>query len=108
MDHSLPLTKGELLEFGDAKGFKDHFEYIRSYSPYENIEKKDYPNILITTSLSDSRSYLMNLQNIAQSLESLKLIIIYYYLNVKWMLDMVENQEELPLLKKSRLTMPLF
>ena len=55
MDHSLPLTKGELLEFGDAKGFKDHFEYIRSYSPYENIEKKDYPNILITTSLSDSR-----------------------------------------------------
>ena len=55
MDHSLPLTKGELLEFGDAKNIKEHFEYIRSYAPYDNLEKKDYPNILITTSLSDSR-----------------------------------------------------
>jgi oligopeptidase B len=55
MDHSLPLTKGELLEFGDAKNNKKHFEYIRSYAPYDNIEKKDYPHILITTSLSDSR-----------------------------------------------------
>ena len=55
MDHSLPLTKGELLEFGDAKNNKDHFEYIKSYAPYNNIEKKDYPNMLITTSLSDSR-----------------------------------------------------
>jgi oligopeptidase B len=55
MDHSLPLTKGELLEFGDAKNNKEHFEYIRSYAPYDNLEKKDYPHILITTSLSDSR-----------------------------------------------------
>ena len=45
MDHSLPLTPGEILEFGDAKNNKDHFEYIRSYAPYDNIEKKDYPNI---------------------------------------------------------------
>ena len=55
MDHSLPLTKGELLEFGDAKNNKEHFKYIRSYAPYDNVEKKDYPHILITTSLSDSR-----------------------------------------------------
>jgi len=55
MDHSLPLTPGELLEFGDAKNNKEHFEYIRSYAPYDNIEKKNYPHILITTSLSDSR-----------------------------------------------------
>ena len=55
MDHSLPLTKGELLEFGDAKFNKKHFEYIKSYAPYDNIEKKDYPSLLITTSLSDSR-----------------------------------------------------
>ena len=55
MDHSLPLTKGELLEFGDAKNNKEHFEYIRSYAPYDNLEKKNYPHILITTSLSDSR-----------------------------------------------------
>ena len=37
MDHSLPLTKGELLEFGDAKNNKEHFEYIRSYAPYDNL-----------------------------------------------------------------------
>ncbi len=55
MDHSLPLTPGELLEFGDAKNNREHFEYIRSYAPYDNIEKKNYPHILITTSLSDSR-----------------------------------------------------
>ncbi len=55
LDHSLPLTKGELKEFGDAKNNKEHFEYIRSYASYDNIAKKDYPHILITTSLSDSR-----------------------------------------------------
>tara|TARA_Y100001970_G_scaffold166037_1_gene203036 strand:+ start:10 stop:2079 length:2070 start_codon:yes stop_codon:yes gene_type:complete len=55
LDHSLPLTKGELKEFGDAKNNKEHFEYIRSYAPYDNIKKKNYPHILITTSLSDSR-----------------------------------------------------
>ena len=55
LDHSLPLTVGEFNEFGNAKENKDHFNYIRSYSPYENIKKMDYPNILITTSLSDNR-----------------------------------------------------
>jgi len=55
MDHSLPLTAGEFNEFGNAKENKDHFEYIRSYSPYENLEKKDYPHMLVTTSLSDNR-----------------------------------------------------
>ena len=55
MDHSLPLSLGELREFADAKNNKKHFEYIRSYAPYDNLEKKDYPHILITTSLSDSR-----------------------------------------------------
>ena len=53
--HELPLTKGEFKEFGDAKNNKEHFKYIRSYDPIQNIEKKDYPHILITTSLSDSR-----------------------------------------------------
>ena len=55
LDHSLPLTKGELKEFGDAKNNEDHFKYILSYAPYNNIEKKNYPHILLTTSLSDSR-----------------------------------------------------
>ncbi len=55
LDHSLPLTIGEFDEFGNAKFNKNHFEYIYSYAPYNNIKKMDYPHILITTSLSDNR-----------------------------------------------------
>ena len=55
LDHSLPLTVGEFDEFGNAKENKEHFNYIFSYAPYNNIKKMDYPNILITTSLSDNR-----------------------------------------------------
>ncbi len=55
LDHSLPLTVGEFDEFGNARDKKEHFDYIFSYAPYNNIKKMDYPNILITTSLSDNR-----------------------------------------------------
>ena len=55
LDHSLPLTLGEFDEFGNAKDNKEHFDYIYSYAPYNNIKKMDYPHILITTSLSDNR-----------------------------------------------------
>ena len=55
LDHSLPLTVGEFDEFGNAKDKKDHFDYIYSYAPYNNIKKMDYPHMLITTSLSDNR-----------------------------------------------------
>ena len=55
LDHSLPLTVGEFDEFGNARDNKDHFDYIYSYAPYNNIKKMDYPHILITTSLSDNR-----------------------------------------------------
>ena len=55
LDHSLPLTVGEFDEFGNAKENKEHFDYILSYAPYNNIKKMDYPHMLITTSLSDNR-----------------------------------------------------
>ena len=55
LDHSLPLTIGEFDEFGNAKDNKEHFDYIYSYAPYNNIKKMDYPHIFITTSLSDNR-----------------------------------------------------
>ena len=55
LDHSLPLTIGEFDEFGNAKENKEHFDYILSYAPYNNIRKMDYPHIFITTSLSDNR-----------------------------------------------------
>jgi len=55
LDHSLPLTLGELTEFGDAKRNLEHFEYIKSYSPYHNIKKMNYPNLLLVTNLKDVR-----------------------------------------------------
>ncbi len=55
LDHSLPLTVGEFDEFGNAKENKEHFDYIFSYAPYNNIKKMNYPHIFITTSLSDNR-----------------------------------------------------
>jgi oligopeptidase B len=55
LDHSLPLTVGEFDEFGNAKDKKNHFDYIYSYAPYNNIKKMAYPHMLITTSLSDNR-----------------------------------------------------
>jgi len=55
LDHSLPLTVGEFDEFGNAKDNEEHFKYIFSYAPYNNIKKMDYPHMLITTSLSDNR-----------------------------------------------------
>jgi len=55
LDHSLPLTLGELTEFGDAKRNPEHFKYIKSYSPYHNIKKMNYPNLLLVTNLKDMR-----------------------------------------------------
>ena len=54
MDASLPLTVGEYLEWGNPNE-KPAFDYMRSYSPYDNLAKKDYPAILVTTSYNDSQ-----------------------------------------------------
>ena len=54
MDASLPLTVGEYLEWGNPNE-KTAFDYMRSYSPYDNLQKKDYPPILVTTSYNDSQ-----------------------------------------------------
>ena len=54
MDASLPLTVGEYLEWGNPNE-KAAADYMRSYSPYDNLERKAYPAILVTTSLNDSQ-----------------------------------------------------
>jgi oligopeptidase B len=54
LDESLPLTVGEYLEWGNPNE-KPAYDYMRSYSPYENIEKKAYPTMLVRTSLNDSQ-----------------------------------------------------
>lgn len=54
LDESIPLTTGEFDEWGNPKD-KEYYEYIKSYSPLDNIEKKDYPAMLITTGYHDSQ-----------------------------------------------------
>jgi oligopeptidase B len=54
LDESIPLTTSEYDEWGDPRK-KDYYEYILSYSPYDNVEAKHYPNMLVTTSLHDSQ-----------------------------------------------------
>ncbi len=54
LDESIPLTTNEFDEWGNPKE-KDAYFYMKSYSPYENVEKKNYPNILVTTGLHDSQ-----------------------------------------------------
>jgi oligopeptidase B len=54
MDASLPLTTGEYLEWGNPNE-KAAYDYMRSYSPYDNIERKAYPAMLVTTGLNDSQ-----------------------------------------------------
>ncbi len=54
LDDSIPLTTGEYDEWGNPND-EEYYNYIKSYSPYDNVETKDYPNLLITTGLHDSQ-----------------------------------------------------
>ncbi len=54
LDESIPLTTGEYDEWGNPND-KEYYEYIKSYSPYDNIEAKDYPAMLVTTGYHDSQ-----------------------------------------------------
>jgi len=54
LDETIPLTTFEFDEWGNPKD-KEYYEYIKSYSPYDNVEAKEYPNLLITTGYWDSQ-----------------------------------------------------
>jgi len=54
LDATLPLTVGEYLEWGDPNE-KTAYDYMKSYSPYDNLERRDYPAMLVTTSFNDSQ-----------------------------------------------------
>jgi oligopeptidase B len=55
LDDTLPLTPGEWPEWGNPIADEAAFEYIRSYSPYDNVRAQDYPPMLITGGLTDPR-----------------------------------------------------
>ncbi len=54
LDESIPLTVGEFEEWGNPKD-PEYYEYMLSYSPYDNVSAQDYPNILVTAGLNDPR-----------------------------------------------------
>lgn len=54
LDESIPLTTGEFQEWGNPKE-KEYYDYMLSYSPYDNVEPKAYPNLLVTSGLHDSQ-----------------------------------------------------
>lgn len=54
LDESIPLTTGEFDEWGNPKE-KEYYDYMKSYSPYDNVVAQDYPPLLVTTGLHDSQ-----------------------------------------------------
>jgi len=54
LDETIPLTTFEFDEWGNPKN-KEYYDYMKSYSPYDNIEAKNYPNILVTSGYWDSQ-----------------------------------------------------
>jgi len=54
LDDTLPLTPGEFKEWGNPKE-KEHFDYIKSYSPYDNIRQQNYPTLYVLAGLNDPR-----------------------------------------------------
>lgn len=54
LDDSIPLTTGEYDEWGNPNK-KAYYDYMKSYSPYDNISRQKYPNMLVTTGLHDSQ-----------------------------------------------------
>ena len=54
MDETIPLTSNEWDEWGDPR-IKGEYDYMMTYSPYDNVKAKDYPNMLVTTGYFDSQ-----------------------------------------------------
>ena len=58
LDPTIPLTTGEYDQWGNPEE-RIYYEYMKSYSPYDNVEAKAYPNILITTGINDPRGRVL-------------------------------------------------
>ena len=71
LDDTLPLTTGEYEEWGDPN-VEEYYNYILSYSPYDNITTQDYPNILVTGGINDSQVLFHEPAKYAAKLRALK------------------------------------
>jgi oligopeptidase B len=71
LDESIPLTTGEYDEWGNPND-KEYYDYMLSYSPYDNVKEQDYPNLLITAGLHDSQVQYWEPAKWAAKLRTLK------------------------------------
>ena len=71
LDDTLPLTTGEYEEWGNPND-EEAFNYILSYSPYDNIKAQDYPNMLITGGINDSQVLFHEPTKYAAKLRTMK------------------------------------
>ena len=81
LDGSLPLAAQEWEQWGDPRN-PEHYAYIRSYSPYDNVEAKAYPHLLVTTSLNDSQVMFWEPAKWVAKLRALKTDVNPLYLKV--------------------------
>jgi len=84
LDESIPLTTNEFDEWGNPKN-KDAYEYMKSYSPYENVSKNGYPNMLVTTGLHDSQVQYFEPAKWVAKIRSLKTDnkLLFLYINME-------------------------
>jgi len=71
-DPTIPLTTLEYNEWGNPAEFKEHYDYMLSYSPYDNIRETEYPNLLLTGGLNDPRVPYWEPAKFAAKLRELK------------------------------------
>ena len=71
MDASIPLTTFEYEEWGNPNK-KEYFDYMLSYSPYDNVKPQNYPHMLITAGLNDSRVHYWEPAKFVAKLRELK------------------------------------
>ena len=107
LDESIPLTTGEYDEWGNPNK-KEFYDYILSYSPYDNIKEQDYPNILVTAGYHDSQVQFWEPAKWVAKMRKMKKIIIYCFWSLIWMLDTAVHLEDLIILKKLQRSMLLY
>ena len=100
LDESIPLTTNEYDEWGNPNN-KDAYDWIKAYSPYDNISAQAYPNILVTTGFSDSQVQYWEPMKWVTNYENIKQMIIYCCLKPIWKVVMVVHQVALKALKNA-------
>ncbi|MCJ8318222.1 MAG: S9 family peptidase [Colwellia sp.] len=84
LDESIPLTTNEFDEWGNPKQ-QQYYDYMLSYSPYDNVQAKDYPNLLVTTGLHDSQVQYFEPAKWVARLRALKTDnnALYFHINME-------------------------